>query len=312
MSGAALVIAHRGASGYLPEHTREAKVLAYGQGADFLEQDVVATRDGALVVLHDSYLDDVTDVGVRFPERSRADGRYYVIDFDLEEIATLRVHERRRGARAAFPGRFADESVAFRVVTLDEELRLIGELNRTTGRRVGVYPEIKYPDWHRAHGIDLAQRVLELLDAHGYRRADDPVFVQCFDPAELRRCRDRLGTRVRLAQLVAAESPAAALSPRALASIAEYADVVAPHYSQLTHVGGGGIVPSPAAHDASAAGLELHPYTFRADALPPHAADLRSLLELFIVGVGAAGVFCDQPDVAVAVRDLALARRAAP
>ena len=101
------VIAHRGASGYLPEHTREAKVLAYGQGADYLEQDVVATSDGRLVVLHDICLDEVTNVAQRFPGRHRADGRYYVIDFTLDELKTLMLVERRRidtGERV-FPGR---------------------------------------------------------------------------------------------------------------------------------------------------------------------------------------------------------------
>ena len=96
MSAQPVVIAHRGASGYLPEHTLEAKALAYGLGADFLEQDVVATRDHELVVLHDLYLDDVTNVAQIFPGRQRTDGHYYVIDFDLSELRALSVSERRR------------------------------------------------------------------------------------------------------------------------------------------------------------------------------------------------------------------------
>ncbi len=90
-----LVIAHRGASGYLPEHTLEAKALAYGMGADYLEQDVVATRDDELVVIHDIHLDRVSNVAEKFPRRKRDDGRYYVRDFDLAEIRTLRAWERR-------------------------------------------------------------------------------------------------------------------------------------------------------------------------------------------------------------------------
>jgi len=107
MSAAPIVIAHRGASGYLPEHTLEAKALAYGLGADYLEQDVVATRDAQLVVLHDLHLDDVTDVASRFPGRQRADGRHYAIDFDLAELQQLAVSERRKpGSRSArFPER---------------------------------------------------------------------------------------------------------------------------------------------------------------------------------------------------------------
>src|SRR5690554_7145662 len=95
MNGPPFVIAHRGASGYLPEHTLEAKALAYGQGADYLEQDVVATRDDELVVLHDVHLDHVTDVARRYPGRRRRDGHWYARDFTLAELRTLEVHERR-------------------------------------------------------------------------------------------------------------------------------------------------------------------------------------------------------------------------
>src|SRR5690606_14785247 len=120
MTARPFVIAHRGASGYLPEHTREAKMLAYGQGADYLEQDVVATRDGELVVLHDVYLDVVTDVAARFGERRRTDGRFYAVDFTLDELKTLRVVERRQPGTndRVFPRRFADDEVEFRIVTL--------------------------------------------------------------------------------------------------------------------------------------------------------------------------------------------------
>ena len=100
-----LVIAHRGASGYLPEHTAEAKALAYGMGADYLEQDVVATRDAKLIVMHDVALDAVTDVASVFPARARSDGRYYAIDFDLAEIQRLRVIERRRALGGFVPAR---------------------------------------------------------------------------------------------------------------------------------------------------------------------------------------------------------------
>src|SRR5262245_31828658 len=146
-----IVIAHRGASGYLPEHTLPAKALAYGLGADFLEQDVVATRDRQLVVLHDIYLDDVTDVAQRFAGRSRKDGRHYVVDFDLAEIETLTVSERRAPASSAarFPSRFPAGTGIAGVSTLATELKLIQGLNKSMGRTVGVYPEIKDPHWHR-------------------------------------------------------------------------------------------------------------------------------------------------------------------
>lgn len=165
-----LVIAHRGASGYLPEHTAEAKALAYGQGADYLEQDVVATRDDRLVVLHDVHLDRVTDVAERFPERRRADGRWYVRDFDLAELETLNVHERTNAdGSPVFPDRFPAGSGRFRISSVEEELDLVLGLNASTGRTVGIYPEIKRPAWHRGEGVDVANLLLPLLESHGYR-----------------------------------------------------------------------------------------------------------------------------------------------
>src|SRR5690606_17284741 len=302
MNGPPFVIAHRGASGYLPEHTREAKVLAYGQGADFLEQDVVATSDGELVVLHDVCLDDVTDVAMRFPRRRREDGRFYAVDFTLDELRTLRVVERRRPGsdQRVFPGRFADDDVEFHITTFDEELRLVRALNATTGREVGVYPEIKAPAFHRERGIDLAARVLEALARHGYARPEDAAVVQCFDAEELKRCRHELGTRLRLAQLSEEASGVVDLE-----AVAGYAEVWAPHYSALLETSASSDVDirvAEAAREARRAGLELHPYTFRADAVPAYFADLTQQLEFFYVEVGVDAVFCDHPDIAVAAR----------
>ncbi|MBT6330596.1 MAG: glycerophosphodiester phosphodiesterase, partial [Kordiimonadaceae bacterium] len=125
-----VVIAHRGASGYLPEHTIAAKAMAYAMGADYIEQDVVMTKDGRLVVLHDHLLDRVTDVQEKFPDRKREDGRYYVIDFTYAEIRTLNVSERYRidenGEKVAvFPGRFPLNKSNFKVHTLEKEIELI-------------------------------------------------------------------------------------------------------------------------------------------------------------------------------------------
>lgn len=312
MSGPPFVIAHRGASGYLPEHTREAKVLAYGQGADYLEQDIVATADGHLVVLHDICLDEVTDVARRFPQRRRKDGRFYVIDFSLEEVKTLRVVERRRQGtdERVFAGRFADDGLEFRVATFDEELRLVRELNATTGRSVGVYPEIKAPAFHRAHGIDLAARVLEALARYGYSRREDAAVVQCFDADELKRCRFELGTRLKLAQL-SEDTPGQGL-PTSLAAIAEYAEIWAPAHSMLIESvssrlassgGAGAVEVAEAAGEARRAGLELHPFTFRRDEVPAAFSGLEEQLELYYGEVGVSAVFCDHPDVAVAVRE---------
>src|SRR5210317_2181827 len=183
-----VIIAHRGASGHLPEHRLAAKALAYAMGADYLEQDVVATRDDELVVLHDIHLDRVTDVAARFPGRQRDDGRFYVRDFDLAEIRSLGVTERLdEQGRPVYPRRFPPHRSRFAVHTLAEELEFVGGLNHATGGSTGVYPEIKRPAWHREQGIDLSSALLDVLAEHGYQDPGDPVFVQCFDARELQR-----------------------------------------------------------------------------------------------------------------------------
>lgn len=304
-----IIIAHRGASGYLPEHTLAAKALAHGLGADYLEQDVVATRDRELVVLHDLYLDDVTDVATRFPGRHRDDGRHYVVDFELAELESLRVFERRAPGSAApkYPARFPGEHGLFGIATLKDELRLIQGLNASTGRTAGLYPEIKEPAWHRAHGIDLAALLLAELAAFGYSRAADPVLVQCFDAAELVRVRTELGSDLRLVQLVGGEPKYGELLTRdGLRRLAAYAYGLGPHHSQVAE-GAAGRRPRalPLRQWAGEAGLRLHPYTFRRDELPGYARSLEEWLEFFIVEAQVDGLFCDHPDVAVRVRDAA-------
>lgn len=316
MSSSPVVIAHRGASGYLPEHTLEAKALAYGLGADYLEQDVVATRDAQLVVLHDLHLDDVTDVAQRFPGRSRADGRHYVVDFDLAELRRLTVSERRKPgtASARFPERFPAGTGAFRIATLDQELDLIAGLNRSMRRNVGIYPEIKHPQWHREHGIDLARQLLERLAAHGYDERSAPVFVQCFDAKELRRVATDLRSDLPLIQLVGPEPEyAALLTDQGLDAVAEYADGIGPSYTQLliatSHADAREPRPGPLVAAARRAGLLLHPYTFRRDDVPGYVPDLETLLTLFYEDVGVDGLFCDHPDVAVQIRNAVVTRK---
>lgn len=304
-----LVIAHRGASGYLPEHTLAAKAVAHAQGADYLEQDVVLSRDGVPVVLHDIHIDTVTDVARRFPERKRADGRYYAIDFTLAELKQLAVSERfdPRTGEAVFPARFPVGVPGFQVPTLEEELRLVQGLNRSTGREAGVYPEIKEPAWHRREGQDVSRVVLDLLRRYGYRAKADKVFVQCFDPAEVRRIRGELRWEGRLVQLLEAR-----LSPNhvpeydrlrtreGLAELARVADGIGPHLSDVFAPAAGGYQPTSLVADAHAAGLVVHPYTFRADQLPPGVPSFEELLRLF-VGAGVDGLFTDHPDRTVAL-----------
>ena len=305
-----LVIAHRGASGYLPEHTLEAKAYAHAQGADYIEQDVVATRDDQLIVVHDIQLDSVTNVAELFPDRHRDDGRFYARDFDLAEIQSLTAGERRGrdGETAAYPNRFPVGVGNFRVPTLREEIKLIQGMNRATGREAGIYPEIKRPAWHRQEGVDLSALVIELLDDLGYRTKSDRAFLQCFDAAEVRRIRHELGCKLQLVQLIGENSWGESdtdyddlKTPAGLRQIADTADGIGPSLGQLVDTGGvdGQPVSTGMVKSAHAAGLTVHPYTFRADQLGPGFETLPEMVAWFAETLGVDGLFTDFPDQAL-------------
>ena len=304
-----VVIAHRGASGHAPEHTLAAKALAYTMRADYLEQDIVATADDALVVLHDIHLDRVTDVAAYFPERCRKDGRYYARDFTLGEIKTLRVHERTDAqGRPVYAGRFRSSDEVFRVQTLAEELAFIARLVETHGRPVGVYPEIKRPAWHREQGVDITPLVLDVLSDFGYCRHSDAVYLQCFDAAELRRIRHELDCPLKLVQLIGenswGEAPTdfnALRSKRGLRTLARTVDAIGPWVNRLYRLRSrdGNLTPSGLVARAHGAGLAVHPYTFRADDLPQGFATFESLLTYCTRQLSVDGLFTDFPDQVV-------------
>ncbi len=307
-----LVIAHRGASGYLPEHTQEAKALAYAMGADFLEQDVVASRDDVLIVSHDIHLDRVSDVATRFPDRRRADGRFYVRDFELAELKTLNIQERLNddASGPAFPARFPVGLGQFRIVTLAQEIELVQGLNRSTGRNVGIYPEIKAPAWHHREGVDVAALLLDMLGHYGYESKQDPAFVQCFDAQELKRLRQDLGCQLRLIQLVGENSWAESTTDydqmrtaQGLAELAGVADGIGPWIDQLYTLAeiDGQPVSSGLVRMAHEAGLKVHPYTFRADAVPQGFDSYQELVCWFVYELKIDGLFTDFTDLTLDV-----------
>ena len=304
------VIAHRGASGYLPEHTLEAAAMAHAMGADYIEQDVVLTRDDVLIVLHDLYLDAVTNVAQQFPDRQRADGRHYAIDFTWEEIRSLQVHERLRSdGRPAIPGRFSATGQLFRIPTLAEEIELIQGLNRTTGREAGLYIEPKSPAWHRREGKDLMRAVLDLLAGYGLDGADAKVLLQSFDQGALIHARNELQSQLRMVQLIGEnrwdESPDDfnyLRSPDGLVSIASYAQGIGPWIPQVVDFKTDNSSDiSDLVTRAHALGLFVHAYTLRADDLPSRAGTLANAVRVLVDEVGLDGVFTDHPDQVIAL-----------
>ncbi|GBU13339.1 periplasmic glycerophosphodiester phosphodiesterase [Enterobacterales bacterium] len=320
-----VVIAHRGASGYLPEHTLPAKAMAYAQGANFLEQDLVMTKDDQLVVLHDHYLDRVTDVAQRFPDRARKDGRYYAIDFTLPEIKSLKFTEGfdiKDGKRVqTYPGRFPMGKSDFRVHTFQEEIEFVQGLNHSTGKDVGIYTEIKAPWFHRQEGKDISAKVLEVLKEYGYTSKSSNVYVQCFDPNELKRIKNelepKLGINLKLVQLIAYTKWDETqeqkdgkwvnynydwmFKPGAMKQIAQYADGIGPDYHMLIEADStvGKIKLTPMTAEAHASKLVVHPFTVRADDLPKYVTNVNSLYQILYQQAHVDGLFTDFPDKAV-------------
>lgn len=308
MSGKPVIIAHRGASGYLPEHTLECKSMAYAMGPDYLEQDVVLTRDDHPVVIHDHYLDTVSDVVEKFPARKRNDGRYYVIDFTLEEIKKLTLHERidLNTGTTVYPKRFPGSSnIGFKIPTLEEEIELIQGLNKSTGHNIGFYTELKAPWFHEKEGKNIAKIILEIFIKYNIKGKKANCYIQCFDPHCLKYIRKTLKADIKLIQLIAddswGETPGVMyskmLTKEGIDEIAQYADGIGPWMNQVVHLEGTNKYKiSDLVVLAHKRGLCVHPYTLRADELPHYVKNLDELYQIFFIEASVDGVFTDFPD----------------
>jgi glycerophosphoryl diester phosphodiesterase len=292
-----IVIAHRGASGHRPEHTLEAYRVAIEMGADVIEPDLVATKDGVLVARHENEIGATTDAAARFPDRKAAhtvDGHavpgWFVEDLTLAEIKTLRARER-------LPFRSHDYDGAFEVPTFDEVLELVARQSAARGRAIGVYPETKHPSYFRALGLALEPRLLDALARRGWTHASDPVFVQSFESGSLEILRRE--TRVRLVQLLET-----APSDEDLARIARYADGIGPDKRLVVpfDAAAGALArPTDLVRRAHAAGLFVHVWTMRSDArflAPDYGGDPAKEYREF-ASLGVDGIFTDFPDAAV-------------
>jgi glycerophosphoryl diester phosphodiesterase len=235
-----------------------------------------------------------------------------VVDFTLEEIRQLTVSERfemRGGARVpVFENRFPVGKSSFRVNTFSEEIELIQGLNESTGRLVGLYPEIKSPSFHREEGKDIAAATLDVLGDYGYLEPSDAVFLQCFDPYELQRIHSDLmparNMDLPLIQLIGtSEEYRSLLNAEGMKQLASFVDGIGPSILLLVNVESTAqdVKVTKLVEYAHDAGLQVHPYTFRRerDQMPPFAKNYEDLLRIFIDEVGVDGVFTDFPDLTV-------------
>ena len=325
-----IVIGHRGASGYRPEHTLEAYRLAIRMGADYIEPDLVSTKDGVLVARHENEISGTTDVAnhPEFAARKATktiDGvpvtGWFTEDFTLAELKTLRAKERLpqvRVANTAFDGRFE-------VPTFQEVIDLARTEGRSRGRTIGIYPETKHPSYFASIGLPLEEPLVAVLKANKLTHRNDPVFIQSFETANLRKLDGMMD--VRLVQLMDASgrpydftaagdprSYADLAKPAGLAWIAGYADGIGVNKNLIVPRDAAGrlLAPTSVIEDAHREKLIVHAWTFRAENqfLPvdfrigtdPNArGDITAEYELFL-GLGLDGVFADQPDTAVAAR----------
>ena len=291
--GRTWVIAHRGASGYLPELSVPAFTLAYAMGADYLELDVVMSQDGVPVVFHDHTLDATTNVASVFPGRERRDGGWYVADFTLEEMKRLVRRER-------FVGRYAGEGSGFGIVSLGEALELVRELNRVSGGGVGVMVELKGLAFHEEQGLAVEEAVVGVLDHFGFR--GDLGYVMSFDGGSLRQVRGLMGDGGRLVQLIgtgASSDPM--LTEQGLDAVAEYAEAIGPSKRRIENESGAPVHDGRVVGWAQSRGLKVFPYTLRSDQVPRGHIGFESEVRAYTQRYGVDGIFTDHPDLALDV-----------
>jgi glycerophosphoryl diester phosphodiesterase len=316
-----IVIAHRGASGLRPEHTIASYTLAIEQGADFIEPDLVPTKDNVLVARHENDITGTTNVAQHpeFAARKTTkviDGEshtgWFTEDFTLAELKTLRAVERLpklRPENAKYDGQFEIPTLA--------EIIALAKKHSVGGRVVGIYPETKHPTYFASIGHPTDVLLVKQLKAAGWDRPSDPVFIQSFEVDNLKRIHTMTG--LRLIQLMdseggpadhAAPSYAAMITPAGLKAVAQYAFGIGPGLAMIEN---GDAPPTTLVADAHAAGLRLHPWTFRAENVflapslkigtdPAAHGHIEDAMRRYLA-LGIDGFFTDFPGIGVKVRD---------
>jgi len=290
-----LIIGHRGASGHRPEHTFASYQLAAEMGADFIEPDLVSTKDGVLIARHENEIGGTTDIAIKFPDRQHTktiDGvevtGWFSEDFTLAEIKTLRAKERLPFRSHEYDGQFA-------VPTFDEVIELAQRLGKQLGRPIGIYPETKHPAYFRSIGLPLEDRLLASLTRYGWNSKESPVFIQSFEE-NLREIRPM--TTVRLIRLLEGKIPTDA----ELHEIRTYADGIGPNSRLVIPANADRTLKEPTdlVARAHAAGLLVHIWTLRAEPVflsPSYHGDFAAEFKQFRA-LGVDGIFTDFPDVA--------------
>jgi glycerophosphoryl diester phosphodiesterase len=323
-----LVIGHRGAAGYRPEHTLASYQLAARMGADYIEPDLVSTKDHVLIVRHENYISETTDVAdhPEFADRKTTkiiDGTsftgWFTEDFTLAEIKTLRAKERLPAIRqhnTIYDG-------LFEVPTFAEVLALRKQLSQELHRTIGIYPETKHPTYFRSIGLDIETPLVKALRTAGLDSAASPVFIQSFEIVNLVLLRTKYKVRNKLVFLTSATgSPvndphtyAEYTSPKGLGYLAKVINGIGPDKAQIIprDAAGNLTTPTTLVQDAHAVGLLVHPYTFRAENefLPTNLkrgtnpADYGQILDEMttFLRTGIDGFFTDQADIGVLARD---------
>lgn len=306
-----LIIAHRGASGYLPEHTLAAYERAVEMGADFIEPDLVVTKDGYLIARHENEFSSTSDVAERYPNRKTTkeiEGRkvsgWFTEDFTLAEIRSVRARERLSFRPQEFNGKFA-------IPTLQEVLALVRRMEKKFGRKIGVYPELKHPTFFRKQGLPLEDRLLMELGQADFSPDADLVFIQSFEAESLKELAKK--SRWKLVQLLERDSfLGSTISDAKLNEIRTYAAGIGPDKRLILPEGllPGLSSPTDLVKRAHAAGLFVHAYTFRSErnflAAVYNDDPEREYFDFFALGVD--GVFSDFSDQAVRARERFLAR----
>ncbi len=270
----AAVIAHRGASGYAPEHTLEAYSIGYEMGADFLEPDLVMCRDGHLICSHDLTVTKNSNAAFLYPDLADEEGNVRIRDLFLTELRNIEVTDE-------------EGEGSYRYATLAELLDLAQLLSARTGEKLGLIPELKAPEWHRSEGLPMEAELMNRLAVGGYALRSDPVIIQCFDRNSLRRMTTEHGCTFPLVLCLGKESAA-----DDLVWAAEFCEGVAPPRAAIEDPETGartGLIKR--AHEL---GLSVFPYTF---------LDEEEAMRRYFHEYGVQGVFTNFPDKGVAARD---------